>query len=102
MIRILHRILDIAAAAGSVAVTAHPAAALAHLGQPRAPRPTRRARQRIATTQPTQAPERLTWLEWSQSAASPPASQGDGALRPGESRVPHVRGMSHSQTRLVP
>ena len=54
MIRILHRILDFAAVAGSVSVTAHPAAALAHLGQPRAARPTRRARRRSATPQPGQ------------------------------------------------
>lgn len=54
MIRILHRILDIAAAAGGVAVTAHPAAALAHLGQPRAPRPTTPARWRSTAPQPAQ------------------------------------------------
>lgn len=54
MIRILHRFLDFAAAAGRVSVTAHPAAAMAHLGQPRAPRPTRRARRRSTTPQPVQ------------------------------------------------
>ena len=102
MIRILHRILDIAAAAGSVAVTAHPAAALAHLGHPRASRPTRRARRRSTTTQPAHAPERLTWLEWSRGAGSPPATPGNETLRPGESRVPHVRGMSPSQTHPAP
>ena len=101
MIRIVHRILDIAAAAGSVAVTAHPAAALAHLGQPRAPRPTRRARRRRTPTQPAPAPERLTWVEWARDAGSQPASSGDGTLRPEESRVPQVRGMSSSQTHPV-
>lgn len=101
MIRILHRILDIAAAAGNVAVTAHPAAALAHLGHPRASRPTRRSRWRSATAQRVHAPERLTWLEWSRAAGSTPASSGDKTLRPGESRVPHVRGMSPSQTHPV-
>ena len=54
MIRILHRILDLAVAAGNVSVTAHPAAALAHLGQPREPRPTRRARWRSTTPRPGQ------------------------------------------------
>ena len=51
MIRILHRILDFTAVAGRMSVTAHPAAALAHLGQPRPPRPTKRARRRGATPQ---------------------------------------------------
>ena len=101
MIRILRRMLDIAAAAGSVAVTAHPAAALAHLGQPRAARPRRRAQRRSTTTQPAHAPEPLTWMQWSQRAGSPLATPGNETLRPGVSPVPHVRGMSPSQTHSV-
>lgn len=77
MIRFVHRILDFAAAAGSVAVTAHPAAALAHLGHPRPPRPTP-ARRRSATPQP--APKRLTWLEWAGGPGSRRASEIDGTL----------------------
>jgi hypothetical protein len=81
MIRFVHRILDFAAAAGSVAVTAHPAAALAHLGHPRPPRPTR-ARRR-STPQPgprRHAPERLTWLEWAGGAGSRRVSAIDATV----------------------
>ena len=90
MIRFVHRILDFAAAAGSVAVTAHPAAALAHLGHPRPPRPTR-ARRRSTAPQPgprRHAPERLTWLEWAGDPGSRRASAIDVTLAARSGLVP--------------